>query len=106
MESHPDMSPLIEKPKIKLEFDLFSFYITFNSQGKIATGSLRVEESVHTNWSGFCTVNHRASASNYQLSNMKCQGHDLNRRLQRFIYIKFKSEKNIYILCYVEVEIF
>ena len=26
---------------------------------------------MHTSWSRFCTVNHRASASNYQLSNMK-----------------------------------
>ena len=42
------------------------FYVTFNSQGHIATGSLQVEES-----SAYCTVNHRASASNYQLSNMK-----------------------------------
>ena len=47
----------------------FIFYVTFNSEGHIATGSLRVEESVHTSWSEFCTVNHRASASNYQLDN-------------------------------------
>ena len=42
------------------------FYVAFNSQGHIATGSLQVEET-----SAYCTVNHRASASNYQLSNMK-----------------------------------
>ena len=60
-----------------------SFYVTFNSQGHIATGSLRVEERVHTSWSRFCTVNHWASASNYQLSNMKCPAQDSNRRPQR-----------------------
>ena len=43
------------------------FYVAFNSQGHIATGSLQVEET-----SAYCTVNHQASASNYQLSNMKC----------------------------------
>ena len=42
------------------------FYVAFNSQGHIAMGSLWVEET-----SAYCTVNHRASASNYQLSNMK-----------------------------------
>ena len=42
------------------------FYIVFNSHDHIATGSLQVEET-----SAYCTVNHRASASNYQLSNMK-----------------------------------
>ena len=42
------------------------FYVAFNSQGHIATGSLQVEET-----SAYCTVNHRASASNYQLSHMK-----------------------------------
>ena len=26
---------------------------------------------MHTSWSRFCTVNHRALASNYQLSNIK-----------------------------------
>ena len=39
------------------------FYVAFNSQGHIATGSLQVEET-----SAYCTVNHRASASNYQLT--------------------------------------
>ena len=29
---------------------------------------------MHTSWSRFCTVNHQALASNYQLSNMKCPG--------------------------------
>ena len=33
---------------------------------------------MHTSWSGFCTVNHGASASNSQLSNMKCPGRDSN----------------------------
>ena len=64
-----------------LFYDLFIyllFYVTFNSQGHIATGSLQVEET-----SGYCTVNHRASASNYQLSNMKRPARDSNRRPQR-----------------------
>ena len=46
-------------------------------------GPLWVEEPVHTSWSTFCTVNHRALVSNYQLSNMKCPGRDSNRRPQR-----------------------
>ena len=54
------------------------FYVAFNSQGHIAMGSLQVEET-----SAYCTVNHRASASNYQLSNMKCPARDSNRRPQR-----------------------
>ena len=54
------------------------FYIVFNSQGHIATGSLQVEET-----SDYCTVNHRASASNYQLSNMKRLARDSNRWPQR-----------------------
>ena len=33
--------------------------------------------------SAYCTVNHRASASNYQLSNMKHLARDSNRRPQR-----------------------
>ena len=49
------------------------FYVAFNSQGHIATGSLQVEE----------TVNHRASASNYQLFNMKRPAQDSNRWPQR-----------------------
>ena len=54
------------------------FYAVFNSQGHIATGSLQVEET-----SAYCTLNHRASASNYQLSNMKCPARDSTRRPQR-----------------------
>ena len=54
------------------------FYVAFNSQGHIATGSLQVEET-----SAYCTVNHRASASNYQLSNMKRPAQDSNWRPQR-----------------------
>ena len=54
------------------------FYVTFNSQGHIATGSLEVDET-----SAYCTVNHRALASNYQLFNMKHPARDLNQRPQR-----------------------
>ena len=53
------------------------FYVAFNSQGHIAMGSLQVEET-----SAYCTVNHWASASNYQLSNLKCPARDSNRRPQ------------------------
>ena len=41
-------------------------------------GSLRVEET-----SAYCTVNHRASASNYQLSNIKRPARHSNRQPQR-----------------------
>ena len=41
-------------------------------------GSLQVEET-----HAYCTVNHRASASNYQLSNTKRPARDLNWRPQR-----------------------
>ena len=61
----------------------FLFYVAFNSQGHIATGSLWVEEPVHTSWSRFCTVNHQASVSNNQLSNIKSPGPDSNWRPQR-----------------------
>ena len=44
----------------------------------MATGSLWVEET-----SADCTVNHRALASSYQLSNMKHPAQDSNRRPQR-----------------------
>ena len=54
--------------------DLFVVYFTFNSQCHIVTGSLQVEET-----SEYCIVNHRASASNYQLSNMKHPALDSNR---------------------------
>ena len=54
------------------------FYVAFNSQGHIATGSLHEEET-----SAYCTVNHRASVSNYQLSNMKRPAQDSNRQPQR-----------------------
>ena len=64
--------------KIGLDLDLFVIYVMFNSQGIIATGSLQVKET-----SAYCTVNHCASASNYQLSNMKCSDQDSNRRPQR-----------------------
>ena len=51
--------------------------------------SLWVEEPVHTSWSRCCNVNHWAS--NYQLSNMKCLGRDLNWRPQRL-----KAHSNCY----------
>ena len=54
------------------------FYVTFNSQDHIATGTLQVEET-----SAYCTVNHLASVSNYQFSNMKRPAQDSNRRPQR-----------------------
>ena len=53
-------------------------FVTFNSQGHIATDSLQVEET-----SAYSTVNHLASTSNYQLSNMKRLAWDSNRRPQR-----------------------
>ena len=55
----------------------------FNSQGHIVTGSLWVEEPAHTIWARFCTVNHGASVSNYQLSHMKHPGQDSNRQPQK-----------------------
>ena len=58
--------------------DLFVVLHRVNSQGHIAAGSLQVEEP-----SAYCTVNHRASASNYQLSNMKGPAPDSNRWPQR-----------------------
>ena len=54
------------------------FTLRSNSQGHIATGSLQVEET-----SAYCTVNHQASARNYQLSNMKRPARDSNRQPQR-----------------------
>ena len=59
------------------------FYVAFNSQRHIALGSLWLEEPVHTSQSRFCTVNHRASASNYQIYNMKGPARDSNQRPQR-----------------------
>ena len=62
-----------------LNSDIFVvFYVVFNSQGHIVMGSLQVEET-----SASCTVNHRASANNYQLSNMKRPARDSNRWPQR-----------------------
>ena len=62
--------------------DLFRFICCFMSHSTarviFATGSLQVEET-----SAYCTVNHRALASNYQLSNMKRPARDSNRRPQR-----------------------
>ena len=61
----------------------FLLYVVFNSQGHITTGSLQAKEPVHTSLSRLYTVNHRAWASNYQLSNIKCLGQDSNQRSQR-----------------------
>ena len=47
------------------------------------TGSLRVEEPVHSSWSRFYTVNYWALAGNDQLSNMKRLGRVSNRRPER-----------------------
>ena len=83
-----DTKPRIDKflyenrAQSHVHLDLFLFYVVFNSQGHIAKGRMQVEEPVHTSWSRFCTVNHRASACNYQLSNMKCPGRDLNQQPQ------------------------
>ena len=71
------------KEKVQVESDYrfiwiyLLFYVAF-SQGHIVTGSLQVEET-----SAYCTVNHRASASNYQHSNMKRPARDSNRWPQR-----------------------
>ena len=48
----------------KLIWIYLLFYVAFNSQGDIVMSSLQVEET-----SADCTVNHRESASNYELSN-------------------------------------
>ena len=66
----------IKQANVTITLDFILFYITFNSRGHTVMGSLWVEKPVHASWSRFCTVNHRASASNYQLSNMKCPGKD------------------------------
>ena len=57
--------------------DLVFVLCPFQQAGPYGDGSLRVEEPVHTRWC--CTVNHRASASNYQLSSIKRAGGDSNR---------------------------
>ena len=64
----------------------FRFSFTSRSTARVILrrGSLHGwRKPVHTSWSRFCTVNHRALASNCQLSNMKYPGRDLNRRPQR-----------------------
>ena len=54
---------IIQLSSRNCRFQLFVVlnYIVFNGQSHIATGSLQVEET-----SAYCTVNHMASASNYQ----------------------------------------
>ena len=47
---------------LDLFYFIFLFYVTLKGQGHIATGSLLVEELVHTSWSRFCSVIHRALA--------------------------------------------
>ena len=44
------------------DLDYLVFYVTFNSLGDIATGSLQVEET-----GAYCTVNHRAPAGQHDL---------------------------------------
>ena len=68
-----------KSPRNDVNFYLL-FYVAFNSQGHIAMGSSQVEET-----SAYCTVNHRASASNYQLSNMKRPARDSNRWPQKLV---------------------
>ena len=100
---YPDTIPLLDwcmlviglwlAVSATLKFRFF-FHVTFNSQGHIVMGSLRVEEPVHTSWSIFCAVNHRVSASDCQLSNMKHPGRDSNQRPQRlsvFVHLTFDS---------------
>ena len=73
-----ERSPNSNPPRLIFLFIYLLFYVAFNSQGHIAMGSLQVEET-----SAYCTVNHRALASNYHLSNMKCPARDSNRQPQR-----------------------
>ena len=87
---------------LKYGLDLFVVYVTFSSQGHIVMGSLRVEEPVHTRWSRFSTVNHQASSSNYQLSNMKRSARDSKIRMYLkygldlfVVYVTFSSQGHI-----------
>ena len=76
--SGPFQSTLLSDPP--LDLDLFICCFTSRSTAWVILRRvvLQVEET-----SAYCTVNHRASASNYQLSNMKRPARDLNRRPQR-----------------------
>ena len=56
-----------------------SFTSRSTTRGHIVTGSSQVEETGIY----YCTVNHWASASNYQLSNLKHPPQDSNQRPQR-----------------------
>ena len=62
------------------DLDLFICSFTSRSTARVILRRvvLQVEET-----SAYCTVNHRALASNYQLSNMKRPARDSNRRPQR-----------------------
>ena len=53
------------------DLDLFVALHHVQRKGHIAMGRLLVEEPMYTSWSRFCTVNHWASRSNYQVSKMK-----------------------------------
>ena len=80
-------------------------YVMFNSQGHFATGSLQVEET-----NAYCTVNHRASASNYQLFKMKRPARNSNRRPQRLeartahrTTTRFCATRHVRMLCTLTV---
>ena len=73
-------------------FIYFLFYVAFNSQGHIPTGSLRVEEPVCTSWSRFCTVIHWVLASDYQLFNMKHPIQDSNKQTPEVEGKKLKAK--------------
>ena len=68
------------------------FYVAFNSQGHIATGSLQVEKT-----SAYCTVNHRASARNY-LVYLQASLQD-NRKMKNKLY-QLASEA-LHITCFI-----
>ena len=68
---------------VGLNLDLLFVLHHVQQPGSYCDCSLQVEEPVHTSWSTFYTVNHRASAGNYQLSKMKCPDRYSNSRPQR-----------------------
>ena len=79
---------LKNRARLPLFIYFFFCYFTSRSTARVIFGRGSFtgwRKPVHTSWcvSTFCTVNRRASASNYQLSNMKCTGRDSNRRPQR-----------------------
>ena len=62
-----------------LEFRFTCFFTSRSTARVILRWVVLQEEET----SAYCTVNHPASASNYQLSNMKRPARDSNRRRQR-----------------------